>query len=508
MKVSEQEVADDPHFRLFNLTLEAETIKQRIDSKLQELAPKASMQGFRVGKVPLDILRRQYRGQLTEEAIQSSLNEAVAKIIADNELIPAMDPEINVDSYEEKKDLVCTVGIVNLPQITLPDFSTISLEKYQLAVSDDLVDNALSNLQRRQASSKPIEPRSFKQGDLVVIDYLGTNAEGEKIQGAEGKDISVELGAKSFSEELEKAMIKANVGDEISKDVSYPADNPRPDLAGQTITYNIKIKDLREIIIPEIDNDFAQKLGLDSLDALRDTVKQSIAREYEMDSKELLKRALLDKLNLMFTDMDSPKKMVEKEFSNIWQQYITSKQENNLSEEEAALSEKEARDIFDKLAIRRVKLALVLTTVSRSENVSISEQEIERAIEQIVGNYPNNQKEARNYYKTLSARQQLQASLMEDKLINTILEKVKIEVKEISLEELQDKVRVAESFSESANNEEEVSNKSKKKSAKSSEKKSPEKESSEKSESKSSAKKSSSKSSKSAKTATKTTKGK
>ena len=457
MKVSEQEVPEDPNFRLFNLTLEAETIREQIDSKLKELAPKASMQGFRVGKVPLDILRRQYDGQLTEEAIQNSLNDAVAKIVTDNNLIPAMDPEVNIDSYEKNKDLVCTIGIVDLPKITLPDFSTISLEKYQLAVSDELVDDALSKLQRRQASSKVLDPRPLKGGDLVIIDYVGTNAEGQKIQGAEGNDIAVELGENSFSEELEKAIMKASVGDEIAQDVSYPSDNPRPDLAAQTVTYRIKIKELREIIIPQIDDDFVKKLGMDSHATLKSTIEQSIAREYELDSKELLKRSLLDKLNVLFADTVAPKKMVDKEFSNIWQQYITSKQENSLSEEEASLSEDEARDVFNKLSIRRVRLALVLTTVSRSNNISISDQEMERAIEQISLNEPNNQKEARDYYKTLSARQQLQASLMEDKLINSILEQVKIEVREVGLDELQEKIRSAESFSESANNEELVS---------------------------------------------------
>jgi trigger factor len=446
MNIQEQKSQNDPNFRLFNLTISAQTIQEQIDKRLAELAPNAKMPGFRPGKIPLDILRKNYEGQLTEEALQESVNLGLSSIVKEHQLVPAMDPDVHIDSYKPGQDLKCSIGIVPLPSLELPDFSTIALTRDKPLIDDSHIDKTLQDLQKQRATSKIIEPRPFKEGDAVIIDYEGLFPDKNPVPGAKGENILVEIGTNSFSPELEKELLKAKVGDTVVTSISYPNDHPRHDLAGTSVSYSMNVKELREFILPPINEEFCKSLGMPSVDDLRNTVKQSILHDFEWEAQELLKRSLLDQLNVFFKEQEPPQKMIEREYTGIWQQYITSKQENTLSKEEAELSEEKAQSVFSSLAKRRVRLALVLTTVSRLHEIAINEQEIDDAIQQISQQNPNNAKDVKEHYKQFSARQQLHANLMERKIINFILSKVQINEQEIPLEDFQKKIRDAESF--------------------------------------------------------------
>ena len=437
---------EDPDLRIFNVSVTASAIEERIVAQLQEIAPKVSIPGFRPGKVPLQMVRKNYEGQITEETLQTLVNEGIAQILKEQDVVPAMDPDVRVDQYIAGQDLNCTIEIVPLPKIELPDFSSFQLERPVTEADTAQIDDAIHHLQLRQSSTKEIEPRTLKDGDIVVIDYQAENEKGEAVEGAAGKDTYIELGQHHFSEDLENILITAKVGSDISHTLSYPDDYFRKDMAGQNITYHMHVKSVHEKVIPEINESFANSYGFSSVAQMRDMVKASLENEYQKESDEILKRRLLDRLQEEYKDIRVPKAMAQREYSNIWQQYITSRQENTLSAEEAALDEDAAKDLFTKLADRRVLLALVLTSVSRAHNLNISNQELEQAIGHIIQSHPEDAKRIRETYQQAGARQQLQANMTEQKIVHFILDKVSVEQKTLSLSAFQDIVRNAETL--------------------------------------------------------------
>jgi trigger factor len=447
---------------VFGVTVSAGELNKRAEARITEITPKMQLKGFRPGKVPAAHVRRMYGKSIMSEVIDQTLNESTQKAIDDAKLRPATQPEMRLDSDMDqvlagKEDLSYEIQLEVMPDFTPVDPRTLSLTRPVYAAPDSEVDEMLAQLarQNRTYESRPAEAAEAQDGDMVVADFVG-RIDGEAFEGGTAEDSQIVIGSGQFIPGFEEQLIGAKAGDVVTVKVSFPDDYQVETLKGRPAEFETTIKDVRAPAESAIDDAFAEKLGLASMDALRTAVRAQIEQQYASQSRFKLKRALLDVLDTKH-DFPLPPRMVDAEFSSIWQQVQNDKTSGGLPEDDAGKSEEQLQAEYRKIAERRVRLGLVLAEMGRAANVQITEKEMTDAARQEAMRYGPQAQEVFEYLrKTPQAQAQLRAPIYEDKVVDLIFSLAAIEDRPVSKDELMADDELPESYGGEAKTEEEA----------------------------------------------------
>ncbi len=416
------------------ITVGADEISARVDVRLAEVAKTVRIPGFRPGKVPMNIMKQKYGKAVLGEVLESAVNETSQKAMQDNDIKPALQPKIEVKSFDEGTDLVYTMNVEVLPKIEVQDYKGLKATKLVAKSSDKEIDEALERIASMRKSSKPIEgKRKTKSGDIAVIDFKGRTADDNvEHPGMASEGHQLELGSNQFIPGFEEQLIGKNAGDDVEVKVAFPEEYGAAELAGRDAIFDVTIQEIREVTDPVIDDEFAKSLGMDDVEALRKAVAEQSDQEYENVSRMKLKKELLDQLDDAH-DFDVPQGMKDMELQNILQQVSMDNQQRGITEEPTEEEKEELAGIAD----RRVRLGLVLSEIGKENNITVADAELQKAVITEAQKYPGQEKEVFDYFaKNREALESLRAPIYEDKVVDFILELATVEEKEVTVEEL------------------------------------------------------------------------
>jgi trigger factor len=428
--------------RVFGVTVPMADLGVLLDARIAEITPTLNIKGFRPGKVPTAHVRRLYGKALMSEVVEKTLNETTQKVLEDNKLRPAGDPDLKPDGdmeavIEGKADLSYEIAVDVMPDFEPVDVSTLSLKRPVYEPTDKEVDEAVAELakQNRTYESKTGKAVKAADGDMVVIDFLG-KLDGVPFAGGAAEDAELVLGSGQFIPGFEEQLVGAKVGDDVEVKVNFPENYQSEELKGKAAVFDVKVKDVKAAVETPADDAFAERLGIENLEKLRELLKTNLEKEYAGASRFKLKRALLDQLDTKH-DFPLPPKMVEAEFAAIWQQVEQDKAAGELPPEDSKKSDKKLQDEYRKIAERRVRLGLVLAEIGRANNVQVTEQELGEAMRQEAMKYgPQAQQIFDLFRQNPNAQAQLRAPIFEDKVVDLIVAKAKVKDTKVSKEEL------------------------------------------------------------------------
>jgi trigger factor len=436
--------------REFDIHIPASEIEKTLHQQLEKIGKKVKLPGFRPGKVPLSILKQRYKAEALSETLEKCVNKSIDHMLKENNLRPALKPEVTLKSYEEDKDLEIAVQLEILPVIEEINLENLSFEHYAVAIPAERVVEAIEKIGKKTRETHPLKkPRKTKKEDIVIIDFEGS-IEGKPIDGGSGKDFALELGSDSFIKGFEDQLIGHDKGDKVEVNVTFPEEYHEAQYANKPACFEVTIKDIHEAEPLKIDEELAKKLGFDSLDALKKQIESVIAREYEEHSYFNTKRHVLDALAERFT-FDVPENMVNLEFKNIWRQLCRElgisdedKASNENKKEEKAFKEltgkdeDELRREYKAIAERRVRLGLVLAEIGMRNKLAVTTAELSQALVAKAKEFPGHEKEVFDFYRTNEeALASLRAPLFENKVVDFILKNSKVTEKKISPDELE-----------------------------------------------------------------------
>jgi len=423
--------------REYNVVIAASIIEQRMTTRLSEVGQQVNLPGFRPGKAPMNLLRKRFGQSVMGEILDQTINESAQSVISQKALKPALQPKIELVNFAEGKDLEFDVKVEVLPDIAAPDFGKVALEKWVVKADEAEFDKAIKQLLDNNRTTKVIaEDRKAKNGDVVVIDYVG-KLNGEAFEGGTAFDAYLELGSGQFIPGFEDQLIGVKAGDAAVLNVTFPADYGSKNLAGQAVVFNVNVKELRELETPTLDDAFAKRMGEESVDTLKAKTREIIQGSYDRLSRLRLKRNLLDKLAELDT-FAVPEGMVDAEFNAIWNQIEQAKTSGQMDPDDAKKTDDELRKEYRAIAERRVRLGLLLSDVGQKNNIAVTPEELGQAVAAQASRYPGQEQSVVNYYKnTPEALESLRAPAFEDKVVDFILGSAKISEKAVTIEELQ-----------------------------------------------------------------------
>lgn len=430
--------------REFKIIVPATDLEVRLATRLGELKDQVRINGFRPGKVPLSHLRKIYGRSVMAEIVQQTVSETSQSALEEREMRPAFQPDIKFaeseDELEEvmqgKSDLAYTVSFEVMPDIELTDLSKIKLTREVTEIPDEDVEQAVQRLaeQNRSYTSRESGAKAVG-GDRVTIDYEGA-IDGTPFEGGSGENVYLVIGSNQFIPGFEEQLIGTKTGTETKVTVTFPDDYPADHLAGKKAEFAVKVQDVAEPAAGELDDAFAQSLGLESLDSLRDAVRQQILSEHASLSRRKIKRVLLDQLDKAH-EVELPPTLIEQEFASIWSQLTNDMEQSKKSFEDEGTTEDDARVEYREIAERRVRLGLVLAEIGDKSQVKVEEEEVTRALQDQVRQFPGQEQQIYQYYKdNPQAIASLRAPIFEDKVVDHILEQADVTDKTVSREEL------------------------------------------------------------------------
>ncbi|WP_205481638.1 trigger factor [Sphingomonas arenae] len=413
--------------RAYKLTIPAADIDARIDQEVKRLAPQIRMPGFRPGKVPANLIRKMHGESLQGQALETAVQEGVQKLLTDNKLRPAMQPQIALDEgYEHGKDAEVSVSLETLPDVPEPQIEGLKLERLTLEVDESAIDQQLEQLASSQRSYDDApEGHAAANGDQLVIDFVG-KVEGVAFEGGTGTDMAVVLGSGTLIPGFEDQLVGVKAGEERTIEVTFPEDYPSENLKGAAATFDITVKAVKLAGEAKIDDDFAKNLGLQSLDQLRGLLKDQQSQELNGLTRTHMKRRLLDQLAETH-QFEVPPSMVEAEFQNIMQQL--QHEASHEADPQAALDEIKTEEAeYRKIAERRVRLGLLLSEIGQANGVDVTQPEMNRLIAQAAQQYQPKDRERFVQYiqQEPMAAAQLRAPLYEDKVVDFLFSKAEI----------------------------------------------------------------------------------
>jgi trigger factor len=428
--------------RVYGVTVPVEDLAQRLEARIAEITPQLRIKGFRPGKVPPAHVRRVHGKALMSEVVQEALNESTQKVISDNNLRPAGEPELKPEGdiekvIEGKADLTYEMSVELMPEFTPVDPATLSLTRPVYKPTDAEVDEAAEGLAKQARTYEPRTGKSVKakDGDQLIIDFIG-RIDGVAFDGGTASDTPLTLGSGQFIPGFEEQLVGAKPDSTVTVKVKFPDDYQAENLKGKDAEFEVTVKEVKAPVDSAVDDELATRLGLESLEALKDLLRKNLEEQYSGASRFKLKRALLDELDSKH-DFPLPPKMVEAEFGVIWQQVQGDKERGALPPEDAEKSEEQLQTEYRKIAERRVRLGLVLAEVGRTNNVQVTEQELMEAMRQEAMRYGAQAQQIFDMFRqNPNFQAQLRAPIFEDKVVDLIVSKAKVEDQEVSKEEL------------------------------------------------------------------------
>ena len=429
--------------RAYSITVTAAELDETVNTKLVEAQPEVEMKGFRKGKVPMALLKKQFGDRLMGEAMQESIDGAMNKHFEETGDRPAMQPDVKMTNEDWKAgdDVNVNMTYEKLPEIPEVDLSTIALEKLVVKADDAAIEEALGNLAETAQDFKARKAGSkAKDGDQVVMDFVG-KVDGEAFEGGSAEDYPLVLGSNSFIPGFEEQLVGVKAGEEKAATVSFPDDYQAEHLAGKEAVFDCSIKEVKEPVAAEINDEMAKKFGAEDLAALKTQIGERLEAEYAGASRAIMKRGLLDAMDDLVS-FDLPPSLLDAEAGQIAHQLW---HEDNPEVEGHDHPEIETTDEHKELATRRVRLGLLLAELGQKAKVDVTDAEMTQAIMNQARQYPGQERQFFEFVQqNQQMQQQLRAPLFEDKVVDFVFEQAKVSEKEVSKDELQKAVEALE----------------------------------------------------------------
>ena len=421
-------VSEEGLNRAFDVTVPSVDFEAKVDSNLVSFAKDLKLPGFRPGKVPMTVIRSRYRASIMEEVMNETVQEAVMNALSEHELTAAAPANVTeIKPFESGEDIAFSFTLDIMPSIELTDFTKLSFDRMVPVLEDRHIDDALTVLAKRGAQPVDIADKKHKvkDDDIVILDFEGS-IDGEPKPGMKGEDAMLQIGSGMFIPGFEEKLLGKKLGDEFDFDITFPDDYSSEELQGVEANFQIKIKELKKLDTPEIDEKFAKKFNKESIDELRLQVKQELDSIHRRSARFLLKREIMDQL-MDTHDFELPSGLVDNEFKAIWDQIMSEAKAGRIDEEDKGKTEDVLKDEYRQIAERRVRLGLVLSEVATSNKLDVSPEEFNAAIQREMAMRPGEEAEVYQRYTTdPNARQALIAPMMEDKAVDYILELAKV----------------------------------------------------------------------------------
>ncbi|MEM9318296.1 MAG: trigger factor [Pseudomonadota bacterium] len=427
--------------RAYEITITGADLEAKVNDKLTEAQPEIEMKGFRKGKVPMPLLKKQFGQRLMGEAMQEAVDGAVASHLEESGDRPAMQPEMKMlnEDWKAGEDIVVALSYEALPEIPAVEYKSLSLERLVAEAADEEIKEALENLAENAKNFATKKGKAAK-GDQVVFDFVG-KVDGEVFDGGSAEDFPLELGSGSFIPGFEDQLVGVKAGEEKPVEVTFPDDYGAENLAGKAAVFECAIKEVKKPAKAKIDDELATKFGAENLDALKDQIADRLKSEYAGAARQVLKRQLLDQLDEQ-VKFDLPPSLVDAEAGQIAHQLW---HEENPDVESHDHPEIEATDEHRALAERRVRLGLLLAELGQKNEIEVTDAEMSQAVMAQARQYPGQERAFFEFVqKNQGAQQQLRAPIFEDKVVDFICEAAGVSEKTVSKDELKTAVDALE----------------------------------------------------------------
>jgi trigger factor len=424
--------------RVYGVKVPASELGEKLDKRIAEIAPQLNLKGFRPGKVPQAHVRRLYGKSLMSEVIEQTLTETSQKVLDDNNLRVATQPDLTPESDMDKvmageADLAYELAVEVMPEFEPVDPKSLKLTRLVHQATDEEVAEALAQLadQNRTYATRTGKSVKAVDGDMVIVDFLG-RVDGEAFEGGKAEDARIVLGSGQFIPGFEEQLVGAKPGGELVIKTTFPDDYPVDRLKGKAAEFEVAVKDVQAPEDQPLDDEFAKRLGMSDLAALKDALKVEADADHERTSRFKLKRALLDALD-QGHDIPLPPRMVDAEFDVIWRQVEEDRQREGPAPEDEGKSEDDLKTEYRRIAQRRVRLGLVLAEIGRRNNVTVSDEELAQAMRAEAMRYRGQEQQIFDLLRqNPNAQAQLRAPVYEDKVVDLLFGLAEIEDKPVS----------------------------------------------------------------------------
>lgn len=450
--------------RAFQVVVAAKEIEADTDAELVKVGKKVKIPGFRPGKVPANVLKQKYGKSVLGDVIDHLVDHAVRDVLDKYKIVPALQPKVEIKDFKEGGDLTIAMSLEVMPEAPAIDFTKITIEKPVYEVGKEEVSEALSGLAKNNRTLKEKSGAAAK-GDVVKIDFKGF-VDGEAFEGGEAKNFNLELGSGQFIEGFEDQLIGIKAGDKKDVNVTFPKQYHKEDLKGKKAKFEVKVHAVQSPEDAAIDDDFAQKFGMESKDKLEEMIKQQLENDYAGAARTQLKKQLFDELEKK-CDFEIPAGMLKLEFDSIWAQIQEAKKQGD---PEFDKSDDELKKEYDAVARRRVSLGILLSQTAGKQNLQVSTEDLRQAILNQARMYPGQERAVIEFYnKNPNEVNQFRGPILEEKAVDYILGKVKYTEKKVSRDELlnPDAISGKKSSKKSAGKDEDASPKAESKAKKS-----------------------------------------
>ena len=418
--------------------IDKKTIKNSLDVKYEEIKKNVVLKGFRPGKVPVEVIKRQFGKAVYGEVLDKVLKDSTTKALEDNKIKPAGQPKIDLKTFGEGKDLEYVISVTELPKVDIKSIENIKIDEYKVNIDKNEADKRIKEIAKNQKNFNEA-PDDYKasNGDLVTFDYKAT-VDGKDFQGNEGKNTQLEIGKDLFIKGFDKNLLGVKKNDTKDIEAALPENYPQKDFSNKKAKFNCKILNIKKPTEVQINDDFAKNLGAKDLNNLKELVSKQINDEYANSLENLSKNQILKQLEKFKVDQ-IPENLIDQEIKILSQ---------GMSEEEA----KKNKDKFEQTAKKRIKLGLILNEFGEQNKIKVEENEIRQEIEKQLKMMPGQEKMVMEYYqKNPSATASLRGTIYEDKIIKQIKLKAKSNLKNISKEEAEKLLKSANDNAENDN---------------------------------------------------------
>ena len=417
--------------REYKIVVGVDDLDKRLTGKIEEIKPRLSLKGFRPGKAPVSYLKKTFGKSMMGEIVEAAVSEGSQKAVADNALKVAFPPRVepigDVQAVVDgKADLEFKVVVDLMPDFALADVSTLKVERLTADVTDENVDDSIRRLaEQSRTYSARAEGEPAEKGDAVLLDFVG-RVGGEEFTGGKAEDFNLVLGSGQLITGFEDQLIGSKAGEERDVNVTFPSDYPEDSLKGKDAVFACKVKEVKKPDELVIDDTLAKNLGMDSLGTLRERVREQLKREFASASRLHMKRRILDALDETH-NFPLPPTMVEGEFNGIWRHVEAELKREGKKPEDEGKTEDELKKEYHDIAERRVRLGLVLARIGEQNGLTVSAEEVQRAISARARQFPGQEQQVFEYYaRNAQAQAEVRAPIFEDKVVDFIAELAEI----------------------------------------------------------------------------------
>ncbi len=420
----------------FHVVIPRQLIETKVNDYIEKVRGNFSLKGFRKGQVPAAVIKEKYEASIMADESDKIINDAVKKIVTDNNIKLALTPKIDIKTFEAGKDVEFTAVMELYPQVPEVELNKIKVIKRDSEISAADLDESLTKLLKfyRKWNPKAASEKA-KLGDSVNIDYLG-RIDKVEFEGGAAKGYQLELGSKSFIDDFEEQLVGKKAGDEVRVKVKFPKEYQKEEFAGKAAEFEVKINDVLAAEMPEINEEFIKNnFGLESKAKLEEAVKKQIADNYQSIERNLFKKELFDFLNKKH-DFELPAGLVEEQLANLWAE-TEEELKTNPNKFKNDKEKEKAKEKKREIAQRMIRCGMILSDLAQKNKVEVTNDDLNQEIGKILARFPNQEKAVLDYYqKNASAVQQLRGSIIEEKTIDFILSNSGLEKKKVSLKEL------------------------------------------------------------------------